>query len=601
MATTIDELVVTLGLDPTEFSEGQKKALDDFKKTQESAKKTADQMEQDGKQAGRFYSNIRNEALATIAVLVGAKDVAQFVGQTVTNLSAVGRIAQVMGQATPDVLAVSMAVERIGGNAQEAQQSMLGLSQALERYSRFGEGSLEFKRGLGMIGAGPSDTPLQVLQKFAAWSQGKKPQDVELIGQQIGLNQDLINLTIQGRKGFDSAIAQSYRNGIPTDADIKKIQNLQKAFFDLAQSLKYAGTELVVDVADPISHLMEMVAGLIHDFPTATKIILALVAALTALKGIGLSMGVARALAGGGAAGGGGAAAAEAAAGGGAVAGGGGLLAGGGIAAGAAVAAGAVALLWPSDLGTDDDVWRPVIENMKNQPTSRLIAAVKFFNGRLASNVSGPHARDYINILHALTAELNSRSGHVDASTAAAGGGAGGPPPGRRSLNVRNNNPGNLIDPATGRFRHFATWDEGAAAMKAQIVRDFRVHGLHTIAELINDPKWGWSPENAPGNTHAGTMNYIAAVSKALGVGSNQNVNLADPGVLSKLVDAMSAFEGGWRYRGRSRGMQTADASSVHIDNLNVYSQAKDAGGIARDVKRELAQQLATNANGALV
>ena len=66
-----------------------------------------------------------------------------------------------------------MAVERIGGNAQAAQQSMLGLSQAMERYSRFGEASLEFKRGLGMIGAGPNDTPLQVLQKFAAGARAR--------------------------------------------------------------------------------------------------------------------------------------------------------------------------------------------------------------------------------------------------------------------------------------------------------------------------------------------------------------------------------------------------------------------------------------------
>lgn len=308
MATTIDELIVKLGWDPTEFNAGQRQSLDDFKKTQEAAKKTASQMESDGKQAARFYTNIKNEALSAIAVLIGAKDVGAFVKSTVTDLSAVGRIATVMGQATPDVIAVGNAVERIGGNAKEAQQTMLGLSQALERYSRFGEGSLEFKRGLGMVGAGPGDTPLQVLQKFAAWSQGKKPQDVELIGQQIGLNQDLINLSLQGRKGFDASIAQSYKNGIPTDADVKKVQALQQAFGNLAQSLKFAGTELVVDVADPLTHLLDLVSGIIHDFPEATKAVVALVTALITLKGLGFAGGVGRALLG---LGGGGAAAAE--------------------------------------------------------------------------------------------------------------------------------------------------------------------------------------------------------------------------------------------------------------------------------------------------
>ena len=37
MPTVIDELVVALELDPTAFTEGQKKAVDAFKKTNEAA------------------------------------------------------------------------------------------------------------------------------------------------------------------------------------------------------------------------------------------------------------------------------------------------------------------------------------------------------------------------------------------------------------------------------------------------------------------------------------------------------------------------------------------------------------------------------------
>ena len=125
-------------------------------------------------------------------------------------------------------------------------------------------------------------------------------------------------------------------------------------------------------------------------------------------------------------------------------------------------------------------------------------------------------------------------------------GGLPGAPNAPRS--VRNNNPGNLIDPRTGEFRVFSSPAAGSAAMANQLLRDFTVHGLRTVNDLINDPRWGWSPERGRGNTHAGTMNYIAAVSRALGVSANQQINLSDPRVLQTVMAAMARFESGGRW-----------------------------------------------------
>lgn len=298
MVTTIDSLVVTLGLDPTGFTKGQKDAVESFKRTQEGAKKAASQMEADGKQAGRFYSNIKGEALSLIAVLVGAKDIAGFLGKTVTDLSAVGRISVAMGLSTDSIQAVSMAVERMHGNAQGAQQSMLGLTQTMKRWQLLGEQpATPFLTALGKIGGTQADDPMVLLQKFAAYaSRTKNKQDVETYGQALFGNQDLINLAIGGRKDFDSRIAQSYKNGIPTDTDIKKVQALQEAFGNLAQSVKFAGTELVIDVADPLTHLLDAIDHFVRDEPGFTKAALAFVAAMVAIKGVGLTVGAARAV-----------------------------------------------------------------------------------------------------------------------------------------------------------------------------------------------------------------------------------------------------------------------------------------------------------------
>lgn len=589
MATTIDELVVTLGLDPTEFSKGQAEALADFKKTQEAAKKTASQMESDGKQAARFYTNIKNEALSAIAVLIGAHDIQKFVGDTVTNLSAVGRIAQVMGQATPDVLAVSMAVERIGGNAQAAQQSMLGLSQALERYSRFGEGSLEFKRGLGMIGAGPQDTPLQVLQKFAAWSQGKKPQDVELIGQQVGLNQDLINLTIAGRKGFDASIAQSYKNGIPTDADIKKVQALQQAFGNLAQSLKFAGTELVVDIADPLSSLLNTVSHIIHDFPEATKVVVALVTALIALKSLRFAGGVGRSLLGLGGRG----AAAEAVAGGGAAGAGGFPL--------LAATAGAYALqpdpqtgipragLWGWDLGLATAGKLLGAGGTMGAGAGAGAGALVgggpggggLLNRRLGGG-GGPagggvdlstlagRSRAAQNILRAAGFSADQAKGIVAGLFAETAG----------TLSTTIKNPHSTA-------QGLAQWtrSSGRQALFRQVVgKDIKDASFsEQLQFVIYELQHG----------QRGALDAIRNSSGARGAAAAFIHNFEAPGTAGQALDMRTAD----RFLGSAA---SSGGTQVTIGSVVVNTKATDARSMARDVKTALATEIATNSNGGL-
>ena len=178
-------------------------------------------------------SDIKDQVLGLIAVLVGAKDMGAFIGKTADDSRPwAGWPKVVMGQRTPDLIAISMAVERIGGNAQGAQQSMLGLSQVMSRWRTFGiYPGQEWMNAMGFIGGNPAkggDTPLQILQKFASWAETQKDKtNVETIGQQLGFNQDLINEAMRGRAQVDQDVAQSYKLGIPTDDDIKKLQALQ--------------------------------------------------------------------------------------------------------------------------------------------------------------------------------------------------------------------------------------------------------------------------------------------------------------------------------------------------------------------------------------
>ena len=68
MATVIDALVVTLGLDSSGFKKGQKETQDGLSKTRKEAEQTAKDMEAYGKRASSFFGSIRTELLALVGV-----------------------------------------------------------------------------------------------------------------------------------------------------------------------------------------------------------------------------------------------------------------------------------------------------------------------------------------------------------------------------------------------------------------------------------------------------------------------------------------------------------------------------------------------------
>lgn len=157
---------------------------------------------------------------------------------------------------------------------------------------------------------------------------------------------------------------------------------------------------------------------------------------------------------------------------------------------------------------------------------------------------------------------------------------AGAPSGGSRpSLADRNNNPGNLTDTG-GRFRKFTTPEEGMAAQARQLLIDYDKHGLHTIAQIINDRHHGWANEWARGNSHSSVMSYISALTKALKVGANDVINLHHLPTLNAFMAAQAKHEGYHR------------SSTVHIGKIDVHTQAKDAHGVARDLHHTIRQRV---------
>jgi hypothetical protein len=109
------------------------------------------------------------------------------------------------------------------------------------------------------------------------------------------------------------------------------------------------------------------------------------------------------------------------------------------------------------------------------------------------------------------------------------------------TLGIRNNNPGNLRASPTS-FQKFNTPEEGLQAESHQLGLYFNggsqaagYEKLDTVAKVINK----WAPASDKNDTPA----YIAAVSKALGVGPNDPIDLNNQQVRTTFMQAINRQE----------------------------------------------------------
>lgn len=119
-------------------------------------------------------------------------------------------------------------------------------------------------------------------------------------------------------------------------------------------------------------------------------------------------------------------------------------------------------------------------------------------------------------------------------------------------VSVRNNNPGNLVDPRTGQIKRFDTPQQGQAALEQDL------QGKLSGASPAYKAKFGdapvspltlaetWAPANAPGNSLESTTNYARHIANTLGIDVGDTIPNT-PENLNKVARAITEFESGQR------------------------------------------------------
>ncbi|HCT6690488.1 TPA: lytic transglycosylase domain-containing protein [Klebsiella quasipneumoniae] len=241
-ATVIDALLVTLGLDASQFRKGQQEVSDDLKKQREDAKNTAKEMAEQGKKAASFFSSIKTELLALTGVTVTAGGLMSLVKNTTSSLMDLSIQSKALGMTARELDGFGKAAESAGSSFERITAALQGF-QAAKQGSLFGDTSSPIFSGMRMLTALTGDT-------FDVYSKDAKSLARSYLESLRKVKDPNIRRQIGAMGGFDDATIQRNQEGrfLPdvdrltkssgiTDASTKGAKEFTAAWAELGQNL----------------------------------------------------------------------------------------------------------------------------------------------------------------------------------------------------------------------------------------------------------------------------------------------------------------------------------------------------------------------------
>ena len=548
MATVIDSLIVKLGLDSSGFDKGQKRTNEALEQTRKRTQKVGKDIEASGKQGAEFFNQLQGAAVRFFAALTiggGAAQFAKYVVSTGANLS---RMADNLGTSADKLSRWGGAVRQNGGSLEAFLGTAQGLSASLTELRLTGNtGILPYLQALGVAVAntdGSARTFDEILGDIGDKLKTLQSRpDAFNIGKSLGIDEGTLNLLLKSRQEIDSLLNnQKPFSDADADAARKAAEDYAAATLKLEQALQ----PLVIKVVPAFEALTSVLVKLVDQGPSDV---------------LGLSQ------------------------------------------------------------ETKESIGRGVAYTLSVFGNESALEAVRAERRAEAVGLEAPAASP----AGAPAASPGDKTQAVQSAPAVSPGKPGGRKtqgvpgaqiapqdqeisgrqivprvPGTETRAERNLNPGNLefrgqagatAEPGSGRFAQFQSAGQGVAALVKQLQR-YGMRGLDTLSEIVNT--YAPSSEN---NTQA----YIGALSKQLGVGADQQLDLGNAQTLENLVRGISRHEAGVDWLTNKdimsglqiAGVQPASSSSstVSIGEVKVYTASTDAAGIARDMRQEIVRQ----------
>lgn len=538
MATVIDSLIVTLGLDNKDFQQGMKDTEKGLSDTRKNTDRVGKQIAASGKDAAEFFGQMQRSALKFFAVLTAGKGLINFTRDVVTTGANLSRLSKNLNISADTMHRWGKASELNGGSMEGFLGTLQSLgNQVTEIFMKGDSAITPYLRQLGVSvtdAAGKAKPLTDILADIADSTEKAFPDRNQRYAylKQMGFDEGTINLIAKGGKELRSTLA-AQQGFSQKDADVA--YKAEQTWIKAQQRLEKLTRELVIKVLPSLERLAEsfvkMAEVIIPPLSKAVEIFAeldektdgwstSLILALATLR----------------------------------------LLGGSAVIGGLASVAGKLSAMAASAISLAAPLGFLLYSGGLNKGEDEALRELQ------GDNYMGPTVANK---------------------------------PGT-SVAERHNNPGNLVfagqsgaakgETVAGHtFAKFKSTEAGIAALYRQL-QLYQQRGIDTLTEVMGV----YAPEGA-NNTGA----YIKALSKSTGLDPNQQLNFGDPATAAAMIRGISQHEAGKSYLSDQQilsGISMAQgggggSQSISIGQITVQTQAKDARGIAAGLKGELVRQ----------
>lgn len=291
MATVIDALVVTLGLDSKGVQKGGKEAGEAFDKTKAKAEKVGKDIEASGVKPAEFFTKMRNSALSFFAVMTAGKTLKAFVSDTVASNASLERTSRRLNMATKDVYALQKAVDSVGGSGDAATASIQNIQSAMTDPAQ----AAQLAQRLSQLGVSDGiDMKTGQITDISKFYQNLAENRTKLANaprvgllQDIGLDQGSIDLVLKGGSAVKSTFSTYESFGKRMQENAEASEKLQARYKELIEQNRVYAQELEGNLLPALTS----VTGALSDFekqnPGLTK---GLIGTSAAIAGVGTAI-----------------------------------------------------------------------------------------------------------------------------------------------------------------------------------------------------------------------------------------------------------------------------------------------------------------------
>ena len=217
MATVIDELMITLGIDGKDAKKGMK----EVESSVTSGMKNITASMQTG------LASMSKIFTGFGAALMGAFSIGSAFSTWKEQAAELGAVSKRLHMNIEDLQGWTGAVGKFGGSASDFENSLRGLNAQLAKMAVLGKSRTgTFLQSLGIDPGelGRQRDALAVLEDLAAVMEQMSPDEARAAGQALGFDSSMIMLLQQGRDGMKDLIRQKKEDAIYTQEDADAVK-----------------------------------------------------------------------------------------------------------------------------------------------------------------------------------------------------------------------------------------------------------------------------------------------------------------------------------------------------------------------------------------